>query len=306
MRNRNTSVVSIYNCLFAALMCGAVSMLTSCGPSLKDSDPQQRILAVQETDDSTKLARVVLLDDVQAVRQAALMRLVDPQAIGEELSKIKNDPQLLEVVKNCDISEIRAMALMRLNKPLEHQPLFKALAQRDDSLDVRAAALSKISDQKFLADYGVQTRNDQLRELAFKLLQDENVIMEVLYTPIWYARDHNPLWQHLVSRVSNQVMLAKIAVELNDVLALERISNQKILARVAKDADRHYIASGAVEKIRDPKILEEIALPPDACSSALSAVISRIDNPQLLKKIAFDGSAKAAEYAVEKISDKPH
>jgi hypothetical protein len=130
----------------------------------------------------------------------------------------------------------RLQGLYKLNpNNHSHHRIIAEISQNDESLEVRLAAIEKLTDQNLLMDI---TKHDKVlvaRQLAYKVLGKENS-----QESIFDIARNDKNW-------------------INRKNAVDKLSEQAFLVDIAKDEEKLEIRQAAITKLKDQSLLFEIA-----------------------------------------------
>ena len=132
-----------------------------------------------------------------------------------------------------------------------------------------------------------------------------------LFDPIWktnrYRREK--LAVAAVRRIRNEDKLFEIAISapLRDVriAAVEGIKNDQLLRKIVEDSIFDIdVGKAAVERIRDERVLRELAMSPSVSGTVIALyALDRIRDQKLLADIALNGDRNITEQAAARITD---
>jgi len=187
-------------------------------PNWKHSDAAVRAEAVRgmDADDQAQLLEIAQTDDDRAIRELAVSRINDADAL-EVLAERCGRPPLAEQARE------RASSL-RI-----------AQAVQGDDAEGAEAALARIDDDMHLADIVRRAQLEPIRRGALDRLQDERALAEVIRT----AKDRD-LCRTLLNRITDLAILRSLALDeqRRDLAqtALDRIEDPDALGSVARGA----------------------------------------------------------------------
>lgn len=194
------------------------------------------------------------------------------------------------------------------------QDTFYRLAMSGDR-DYNQLAVTKLTDQKLLAQVALNHKKEFIRKCAVGLLEDPETISQIaLNDESVFVREA------AIQKIDDQALLEQIAMNDRDdsvcCEAAERLTDPDALYRVAfkKNNDNHqfiislrddcYTASKAVEKIDNQAILADIALNAPSQNACLKAVYKLSDQDALQKVAEHHPVEEVREQAVRRITDQ--
>jgi hypothetical protein len=195
---------------------------------------------------------------------------------------------------------------------LANQPLLYRIALEDVDVDVRQAAAFGLVDPSLLARYLSQTRD--LRFCAWvvhKLTDQTQMTRFVLELDSSDNRKERSIDNYLscevVERITNQLLLAKLALEakprLGGGLALHNLTDQGLLAKIAKyvtytqNVEMMRIGRQAAEKLTNEVLLAEMGM------WVRPEWTRKVTDQAMLARLARESvNAKVRDAALEKLT----
>lgn len=130
-------------------------------------------------------------------------------------------------------------------------------AQSGRSQAARIEAISKLDDQKFLADIAVSDASNDIRAAAIKRLRNQDILCQI-------ALNEKSPWlrEEATKRITRQSSLLEIAQKTDEYLvgmaAVELMTRQKLFELCTGSADIG-LQTAALNRIHDKGMLKEIA-----------------------------------------------
>lgn len=229
-------------------------------------DRTVRCAALRNLDDPALLLRIAVEDEVEEVRQAAIVTLMQwalfdrvgvddktawfgAQGIREvtlQITKLRDQALLARFALEGKYTCLRCAAVGNLTD----QTLLAKIARADKNSEVVRASVSRITDQSVLAGIAADGLDNYARFHAIKRLSDETTLMQVALHEKFRndVRSQEPgdsryrdngLRCVAVSKISDQAILARIAVETPYIevmrAALDRMLDKAALVIIAED-----------------------------------------------------------------------
>ncbi len=249
-----------------------------------NGDRDLRKLAAWQITDQNVLAEIAGSDADDVVRRYAAERLTDQAALAEiarvdsvdsvrkaAVSGLTDYTVLAEIATTDSAASVRAVAVGRLTD----QALLAEIARNDSDRDVRRAAAEKLTDQAVRAVIALEDEDISVRESAVHGLTAEVCLLRAL------------------NDSAESVRAA--------VLGNPHLTSQEALANVAKLDPSPMVRARAVDRVRDPALLEDIAVSVQDIEVGLLA-LAILDNATALIRIAVQSEVKAiACKAVERL-----
>lgn len=255
---------------------------------------ESAVSKVRGTGNTKKLARIALEAPESRLRMIAVEKLGHDAAL------------ILEVALKDDQSSIRKLAVQSLAQLGDEPALAKiAMNASEDNgrIETAAQAAEAVRNQALLVEIARKAPLVMPRRKAVERLNDAEALANVAVSdPNGYVR------QDAVERVADQQVLCRIALEDDSWpvrrSAAKRISDPQLLCRIALEDKAADVRRVAVENehLTDPDTLARIALG-DSDDKVCAAVTCKIDDPDLLGKIALTGYPSARLVAIERIDD---
>lgn len=185
-------------------------------PNWKHSDAAVRAKAVRDmgADDQAQLLEIAQTDDDRAIRELAVSRINDADALDA-------------LAERCGKAPLAGQARERASS------LRIALAVQGEDAEGAEAALARIDDDMHLADIVRRAQLESIRRGALDRLQDQRALAEVIRT----AKDRE-LCRTLLDRITDLAILRSLALDeqRRDLAqsALDRIEDPEALGAVAR------------------------------------------------------------------------
>lgn len=200
------------------------------------------------------------------------------------LKKVKDPNVLSHVAENALDYYVRKTVYMKLGKEDSLESL-KDIINNEKDKNIRKTAISKISEQKVIAEICINDTDTEIREVALKKLKDQTALADVA------INDKDITIKKLaVEKISDQKLLGFVAINsLDDEIyriALNGISNDLIYTEVAIKAKIRYTIFAAIDKITDIVTLTEIVTNCKKLEGREYA-LNKIDEPKVLKYFAI-------------------
>jgi hypothetical protein len=175
--------------------------------------------------------------------------------------------------------------------------------------DVRARALSTMTEEDLLLSVVENDDDDELRQAALARISTEATLVRIARTSSSPA-----IRQASVGRIADKVLLAEIAqADTSDVVrkaAVERVSDPAVLRQIAKTDSSHLVRVAAVNRIPYPSKRENQAIfthiaKTDASEAVRKAAVNRIELAAVLAHVARHDTAQAVRSAAVARFDRP-
>jgi hypothetical protein len=251
----------------------------------KHSDPTVRETAVANISDQSILIRIAKNDRELLVRQAAALKLSDlfssaliSAICRGTVEEITDEDVLAKFAKHAGNKKLAGAALQRLSD----SKLINDVAEHGRIQAVRQAAVEMVTDQDVLARIAKQPHDDSLAVAAVGRVSDQACLTDIA------AHSRNRLAaKAAVDRIQDEAILAQIAREADwavGLAALARILDHRFVADVARHADSR-VSHRAVDRINSRAVLAEIALKADN-SKTREYALDWVRNPSVLAQLA--------------------
>ena len=264
--------------------------------------------AVKVTVDQSRLARIAMTSEDEAVRKVAVKKLTD-------------QPLLAKIAMEDDDIGIRYAAIDNLKDQALLARVARTVYVRDDVVKngirygetenevfFRKAAVVNLSDQTLLAQIAVEGGDSDVggRLAAVEKLEDQALLARIAV-----EAEYADVRRSAIDKLSDQKLLTRIALEDRScpchMAAVRRLSDQALLARIALDYQNGSCCLAAVERLSDPVLLAKVAIEAGTHQSESNVCVSSFrvgsDHEIELEHERKRGGVRAA--AVDKLSDQP-
>ena len=207
---------------------------------IKNGSGVVRYEAIKKIDDQNILADVAINEKIEAIRNAAIEKIVDDKKLKEIFNKVTNpedkflilekisDPVFLKKISlNKDEHDLlRKDAIYKIDDELT---LFKIAKDEDTSTLLKEAALFKIKDQNNLKNlFSLHELDWKIRELLVQKITDKNFIKDVAKQEKEFDPDVRS-W------------------------AVKKITDKKFLEKILKDESEDVVKNSIEHRIRQLK-----------------------------------------------------
>ena len=192
------------------------------GPAWMSKKPRDAKKAVDEISEITsqdKLAKAARRAPLEKVREAAIVRLTDENA-------------LFDVAMNEHFLRLKILAARQISD----QSLLSRLTRESRDREVVSAALERLRDQPALRRIAMESKDDGLVALAIRGIYDQ----EMLYQIARESRDSG-VAAFAAGRITDQALLRRIVAANNSSglrsMAAGRITDMELLRKLTQDSD---------------------------------------------------------------------
>lgn len=223
--------------------------------------PETCIIAMGKVVDPKVIAAFAQEHRFLVVSQAAVEQLKDQtllEAIAQTSASVDvreravrklTSQTVLEKVASTDESwRIRALAVDLLQDEALVQRLLAEIAKHAWEMDIRQAAVEKLTDQTHLVEVAKTAEHPFAREVAIRKILDQKVLAEIVQTDrVFYVREV------ALKHLTNQVLLAEIVDKNKDLdlrkMAVHKLTDQDKLVTIAQTNKDCEIRQIAVRKL---------------------------------------------------------
>ncbi len=186
----------------------------------------------------------------------------------QTVARTRNQAKLARIAMTAQQWDVRQAAATKLS---DQQLLFQ-IAMESKERTIRQTAATKLIDQALLAKYFARTEDywderEGVRRLTNETQRAQFVLeLNEIGAKKWinYNSNKRDLLKDIIARLTNQVLLEKLAVdaqpELGGYAAAAGLTDQKRLARLAFDDKACQIRGVVVRKLNDQVLLAKIAM----------------------------------------------
>jgi len=191
-----------------------------------------------------------------------------------QVAKAESEAKLARIALEAPLTTVRGAAIKRL----DDQAVLARLALTENDMLVRGEAIRQLTDQVALVQVAATDPYAPYRLLAAKAITNDAVADQVFHA-IAKGKGESHVAKEAVGRISNPGLLLDIAQNAYypdaAIAALESVSDQSVLAGIAKkDGDIYQygkVATAAVARMTDPKLLTDVAQNAQICYARSAA-----------------------------------
>ena len=226
----------------------------------------------------------------------------------QHMGNVRDVAELQRIVYESEDEHVQRAALRRIR---DTEVLIAITMADQVAIDIKNAAVSRISDRNALARISTEASDLQIRDLAAARRKDisAKALRDIK------SRDHR-LRSFAVLNIDDQALLSKIAIEDRSPHvrsgAVARLSDQQVLAQVALDDSATEVRLAAVERIVDPVLLARVAMQERPVGYFRShdtdvwvAALEKLDDQAHLAEVALNApSSVIRENATRRLSNQ--
>lgn len=229
----------------------------------------------------------------------------DFEVAKAKIQKI-SDPDKLKKISKSDDLWMRYHAFEKIDD-FPQDFLIKTAFDKNESMNIRKSATSKITDQEILRELALM-RNLILNEAAIEALTDQDIINEIALTHWHYSQriqaikklDSQEALINIVISVKNRSV--RYAAKVRSA-AFARITDQNFIKKAAISRIDVRIRYEAIKRITDQEILYQVALH-DKDEHARFLAVHRLKEEKYLYTIAIKGNDKESYIAISGVYDR--
>jgi hypothetical protein len=256
----------------------------------KDKDHGVRIVAVAGIKDEKALARLARKSPVAEVRASAVEKTTDQLVVAWAAEHDTDyETRLTAIRRVTDQAVLQRIATSRGS----------GARDRPEAAQVRAAAVSRLRDQRLLADLAIGEQSEGVWVAAIQAMTDQSLLLEVAQ-----RRPEEKVAEKVGGRLSDpsaQRSFLKSQVDpMARLNAASRITDPALAAEVATTDSAATVRRMAVTKMTDQALLLRIA-EGDVEAMVRGEAASRLTDPKVQLELERTTRNPEVRYAIAKI-----